>query len=149
MYRDTFTASLEEINMHPLQPALRRFWPLVVGASALLLTACPGVSGNGNSGAPQITDFRANPSNITAGTGSLLTWTITGSPTSLSLSGSDGTNLSSLSGTTTSVTPTATTTYTLTASNSSGSDTAATMVTVGTGPVTPPGGNSTLSFGGK
>ena len=108
--------------MHPLQPALRRFWPLVVGASALLLTACPGVSGNGNSGAPQITSFTASQTNVASGTPVTLSWMITGSPTSLSLSGSDGTNLSSLSGTTTSVTPTATTTYTLTASNSSGSD---------------------------
>ena len=36
--------------MHPLQPALRRSWPLFLGGLALLLTACPGVSGGGNGG---------------------------------------------------------------------------------------------------
>ena len=137
--------------MHPLQPALRRFWPLFLGGLALLLTACPGVSGgnNGNnSGAPQITSFTASQSNVAAGTPVTLNWVITGVPTSLSLKGSDGTNLSSISGTNTTVTPNVTTTYTLTATNSSGSDDEMTIVTVGgTGPVTPPGGSSTLSFG--
>ena len=137
--------------MHPLQPALRRFWPLFLGGLALLLTACPGVSGgnNGNnSGAPQITSFTASQTNVAAGTPVTLNWVITGVPTSLSLKGSDGTNLSSISGTNTTVTPNVTTTYTLTATNSSGSDDEMTIVTVGgTGPVTPPGGSSTLSFG--
>ena len=115
---------------------LARFAPLLLFAAlTVLLTACPGVSGgnNGNnSGAPQITSFTANPSTIAAaGQSVTLSWAITGSPTSLSISGSDGTNLSSLSGTNTVVNPTATTTYTLTATNSSGSDDAMTTVTVG------------------
>ena len=134
--------------MHPLQPALRRFWPLFLGGLALLLTACPGVSGGGNGGAPQISSFTPSQNNVASGTPVTLNWVITGVPTSLSISGSDGTSLSSLIGTNTTVTPTTTTIYTLTATNSSGSDTETTTVTVGdTGPVTPPGGSSTLSFG--
>ena len=134
--------------MHSLQPALRRFWPLFLGGLALLLTACPGVSGGGNnSSAPQITSFTASQTNVAAGTQVTLNWVITGVPTSLSLKGSDGTNLSSISGVSTTVTPTATTTYTLTATNSSGSDDAMTTVTVG-GTVTPPtDGSRTVSFG--
>ena len=131
---------------------LAKFAPLLLFAAlTVLLTACPGVSGgnNGNnSGAPQITSFTASQSNVAAGTPVTLNWVITGVPTSLSLKGSDGTNLSSISGTNTTVTPNVTTTYTLTATNSSGSDDEMTIVTVGgTGPVTPPGGSSTLSFG--
>ena len=137
--------------MH-IKHKLARFAPLLLFAAlTVLLTACPGVSGgnNGNnSGAPQITSFTATPSTITAaGQSVTLSWAITGSPTSLSISGSDGTNLSSLSGTNITVNPTATTTYTLTATNSSGSDDAMTTVTVG-GTVPPPtDGSRTVSFG--
>ena len=128
---------------------LARFAPLLLFAAlTVLLTACPGVSGGGNnSSAPQITSFTASQTNVAAGTQVTLNWVITGVPTSLSLKGSDGTNLSSISGVSTTVTPTATTTYTLTATNSSGSDDAMTTVTVG-GPVTPPtDGSRTVSFG--
>ncbi len=128
---------------------LARFAPLLLFAAlTVLLTACPGVSGGGNnSSAPQITSFTASQTNVAAGTPVTLNWVITGVPTSLSLKGSDGTNLSSISGVSTTVTPTATTTYTLTATNSSGSDDAMTTVTVG-GPVTPPtDGSRTVSFG--
>ena len=128
---------------------LARFAPLLLFAAlSVLLTACPGVSGGGNnSSAPQITSFTASQTNVAAGTQVTLNWVITGVPTSLSLKGSDGTNLSSISGVSTTVTPTATTTYTLTATNSSGSDDAMTTVTVG-GTVTPPtDGSRTVSFG--
>ena len=130
---------------------LGKFAPLLLlAALTVLLTACPGVSGGGgNGGAPQISSFTPSQNNVASGTPVTLNWVITGVPTSLSISGSDGTSLSSLIGTNTTVTPTTTTTYTLTATNSSGSDTETTTVTVGgTGPVTPPtDGSRTLSFG--
>ena len=131
---------------------LARFAPLLLFATlTVLLTACPGVSGgnNGNnSGAPQITSFTATPNVISAaGQPVTLNWVITGVPTSLSISGSDGTNLSSLSGTNYVVNPTTTTTYTLTATNSSGTDDEMITVNVG-GTVTPPtDGSRTVSFG--
>ena len=137
--------------MHAKTHRLGKFAPLLLLATlTFLLTACPGISdnGGGNGGAPQISSFTPSQNNVASGTPVTLNWVITGVPTSLSISGSDGTSLSSLIGTNTTVTPTTTTTYTLTATNSSGSDTETTTVTVG-GTVTPPppGGSRTLSFG--
>ena len=129
---------------------LGKFAPLLLlAALTVLLTACPGISGGGggNGGAPQISSFTPSQNNVASGTPVTLNWVITGVPTSLSISGSDGTSLSSLIGTNTTVTPTTTTTYTLTATNSSGNDTETTTVTVG-GTVTPPtDGSRTVSFG--
>ncbi len=135
--------------MHTKTHRLGKFAPLLLlAALTVLLTACPGVSGGGNGGAPQITSFTPSQNNVASGTPVTLNWVITGVPTSLSLTGNDGTNLSSISGTNTTVRPTATTIYTLTATNSSGTDTETTTVTVG-GTVTPPppGGSRTVSFG--
>ena len=71
--------------------------------------------------------FIANPSQITAGQSSTLSWSVTGA-TSVSINGA-GTNLP-LSGSLP-VSPAKTTTYTLTATSSSGTSTANTTVTVG------------------
>ena len=68
-----------------LKPVLKRFWPLTLGALALLLTACPGITGGGGSGAPQITSFTANPTSVAAGGNVELSWVVTGSPTSLEI----------------------------------------------------------------
>ena len=72
-----------------------------------------------------------------------MTWTITGSPTSLSIDNGIGT----VSGTSQTVNPLATTVYTLTATNSSGSDTETTQVTVGGTPTGEDGLPPSGSFG--
>ena len=128
--------------MHHLRPTLRRFWPLVLGALALLLTACPGISG-GSTGKPQITSFTATPNSVAAGAQVTLSWVVTGSLTSLTIDN----NVGSVTGSSQTVNPITSTTYTLTATNSSGSDTATVPVTVG-GTVPPPtGGSASLTFG--
>ncbi len=83
--------------------------------------------------APNITSFTATPSTINEGDSSTLAWTVTGSPTSLTIDQGVG----PVTGSSTSVTPTTTTTYTLTATNAQGSDTATVTVTVSAAPVAP------------
>ena len=80
----------------------------------------------GSGTAPTISAFVANPSSITVGQATSLTWSVSGA-TTVSLSGvGDVTGLSSKS-----VAPSATTSYTLTATNASGSASAVATVTVG------------------
>ncbi len=112
-----------------------RFAPFLLLA-ALLGCGDDTGGGGGNSGAPQITSFTANPSNISApGQTVALSWTVTGGVTSLEIDQGVG----PVSGSSAVVTPTVSTTYTLTASNSSGSDTESTTVTLG-GTTPPPNG---------
>ncbi|CAA9294482.1 MAG: hypothetical protein AVDCRST_MAG93-4152 [uncultured Chloroflexia bacterium] len=108
----------------------------------LLLTILVGCGtgdggGGGSSGTPpSITSFTATPSSISAtGQPVTLSWTISGTVTSLSISPGVGT----VSGSSTTVNPTATTTYTLTATNSYGSNTDTATVTVTSTPPPPPG----------
>ncbi len=82
---------------------------------------------------PKITSFTANPSSTAPGQAVTLSWTVTGSPTSLTIDNGVG----AVSGSSTTVNPTATTTYTLTATNNSGKDTEITVVTVGSKPEPP------------
>ncbi len=84
--------------------------------------------------APTITAFTASPTSIEGGESSTLSWTVTGTVTSLSIDNGVG----SVTGTTSeAVSPGATTTYTLTASNGSASDTATATVTVADDPAPP------------
>jgi hypothetical protein len=106
-----------------------------LSALVLALLAClalSGCAGSSNpppkgSSAPTITSFGANPTSISSGTSSTLTWATTGA-TSISIS-PGGFNSTSANGST-SVSPAATTTYTLTATNTSGSATSTATVSV-------------------
>ena len=110
--------------------------------------------------APVINSFTANPTSITPGGSSTLSWSLSGgAPTTLTIDNGVGTCLGLSSK---DVTPGATTTYTLTASNSAGSVTKSATVTVSAQPpvLTAPvinsftanptsitsGGSSTLSW---
>jgi hypothetical protein len=101
----------------------------------LLLSACVqlvGCGGASNSSAgkvsqPTINSFAANPTSITSGVSSTLSWAVTGAS---SLSITPGAFTSTSANGSTSVSPAATTTYTLTATNSSGSTTSTATVTV-------------------
>jgi hypothetical protein len=109
------------------------------------------VNTNGSS-KPTISSFIANPSSITAGSSSTLSW-ITSGPTSIGITPGSFTSTSA-SGST-SVSPTATTTYTLTATNAAGSVTATAKVTIvaAGGPLTVsttscPGGTQGSAYAG-
>ena len=80
-----------------------------------------------SSSKPTINSFTANPTSITSGASSTLSWATSGA-TSLAITPGSFTS-SSASGST-SVSPTATTTYTLTATNVAGSVTATAKVTI-------------------
>ena len=90
--------------------------------SFIFITGCSGTP----SAVPIINSFSADPSTITAGESSTLSWSVTDA-TSVTIDNAIGTV--ALSGTT-AVNPTTTTTYTLTATNTAGSVTATTTVTV-------------------
>ncbi|HJU83328.1 MAG TPA: glycoside hydrolase family 44 protein [Holophagaceae bacterium] len=83
-------------------------------------------AGGGGAAKPAITAFAAAPASVAPGSGSTLTWSVTGAdhlrldPGAVDVSGK----------TSRAVTPAATTTYTLTASNAAGSATATATVTV-------------------
>ena len=95
---------------------------------------CPDSLDQGSSSNPTAS-LEANPTSITVGSTSTLTWSTTNA-TQVSISPSVGTVASSGS---TSVSPSATTTYTITATNSSGSANASTTVTVNTSNPSPDG----------
>jgi hypothetical protein len=82
---------------------------------------------------PAILNFQANPSSITAGQSSTLTWQ-TQNADQVSITGVGAVALSGSAG----VSPTQTTTYTLSASNKAGQVTATATVTVTTAPGKPP-----------
>jgi hypothetical protein len=104
----------------------------------------------------QIAQFTANPSSITAGQSSTLSWVVQNA-TSVNISGVGSVNATSGS---VAVTPATTTTYTLTATGSNGTVTQTQTVTVGAAAITAPqiirfeaspmtvaaGGQSTLSW---
>lgn len=80
-----------------------------------------GTTCSGNAGLPVINSFSANPSSITAGESSVLSWTVSNASTTTLDNGiGNVTNQTSIS-----VSPSQTTTYTLTATSGSGSSTTA------------------------
>lgn len=110
-----------------------------VGAAMLLmLLGCSGGTGDGkgDSGSkPTISSFTANPSTVSSGGTSILSWSVTGA-TSLKID--PGNNDVSGFSSATASNLTQTTTFTLTATNTSGSSTATTTVTI----TAPPAGDS-------
>lgn len=103
---------------------------------------------------PVVSSFVANPTSISQGLSSVLTWSVSGQ-TSLTLNGA------TVSGTSTTVAPASTTTYTLVATNAGGATSAqATVVVTAPPPLAPPtissfsaspasispGGSTTLSW---
>ena len=104
-----------------------------------------------NAAKPTISAFTANPTAISSGSSSTLSWTTSGA-TSIAIT--PGSFTSTLASGSTSVSPTATTTYTLTATNASGSTTATATVTVSTGgtlritTTTCPGGTQGTAYAG-
>ena len=113
----------------------RGYLQLGRGNLVFLLLAIAALTGCGSSPspseknvAPAITSFAANPSGVSSGASSTLSWVTTGAA---SVAITPGTFTSSSASGSTSVTPTATTTYTLTATNASGSTEATLTVTVG------------------
>jgi hypothetical protein len=89
-------------------------------------TATVTVTAN-TSGTPTISSFTANPTSVTSGSSSTLSWATT-EATSIAIT--PGTFTSTSASGSTSVSPTATTTYTLTATNASGPTTSTAKVTV-------------------
>jgi uncharacterized protein YceK len=81
----------------------------------------------GTPGAPTISSFAANPTGISLGSSSTLSW-VTSGATSIAIK--PGTFTSTSASGSTTVNPTATTTYTLTATNAVGSTTSTSSVTV-------------------
>ena len=108
-----------------------RLTPLVLLAA---LVGCGTSDGGGT--APVIGGFTATPATVAAGQPSTLSWSVSGSPTGLTIDNGVGT----VNGSSVNVTPSATTTYTLTATNGSGSDRETATVTVASTvpPTTPP-----------
>ncbi len=96
----------------------------------LLLASC--ISWPFGGGAPTVTSFTASPATISAGSSSVLSWSVSNA-TALIID--QGIGSVSAAGSTT-VTPAATTTYALTAVNASGTVTALTVVTVESGSTT-------------
>jgi uncharacterized cupredoxin-like copper-binding protein len=113
----TFTAAAGQT--YAFQLTVTNTSGLTASANVTVTTAATSVT--------QITQFYANPANITNGSSTTLIW-VTSNATSVSISGGVG-NVAT-SGSTT-VSPTATTTYTLTATGASGTVTQSTTVTVG------------------
>ena len=92
------------------------------------LTGCGvTVSPTSNGSVPTIASFTADPTSISSGASSTLSWIVTGA-TSIAIT--PGTFTSTSARGSTSVSPTATTTYTLTATNATGSTTSTLTVTV-------------------
>jgi hypothetical protein len=90
------------------------------------ISSCGGVTPGTNP--PTISSFTADPTSITEGDSSTLSWAVTDA-TTISINQGIGT----VTGTSVTVSPTTTTTYTLTATNSAGSKTASVAITVGPG----------------
>lgn len=104
----------------------------VSGTSDIRLTTVPGLvkidTASTGGTLPIVNSFTANPTSITSGSSSTLSWSVTDAD-QITIDNGVGT-FTALNGNTT-VSPTSTTTYTLTASNSTGSSQGIVTVTVG------------------
>lgn len=92
---------------------------------AAAVAAAIGGGGGGAPVAPTINSFTAAPSSISSGSSSTLAWSISGTTTSVSISG-----IGPVTGTSASVSPLTSTTYTLTAQNGTASSSKNVTVTV-------------------
>ncbi len=115
---------------------LRYFLPAFLLA-AITIAGCKSSTSppNNNGNGPAITAFTATPSTITIGDSSVLSWSLDGSQTSISINQGVGDKSNKKSTDTIHVFPDTTTTYTLTAKNANGTSTKSVTVTVGNGPV--------------
>ena len=101
-----------------------------IALATLIVAACSGSDSGPPLGPPTISSFAANPSWVTTGQSSTLSWSVSGA-TSLRVDG-----LGAVTGSSVQVTPAADTTYVLTASNEFGSTQAQTTLAVFRPPTT-------------
>ncbi len=125
-----------------INPSATSTYTLTATNSAGSVTATATVTIAPAAGSPVIASFIANPSTITSGASSNLSWSVTGTTTSISISPNVG-NVAATG--TTNVSPTSTTTYTLTATNTAGSVTSTQTVIVNAPTATPPVINSFIA----
>jgi len=121
----TFTSTLANGSTN-VSPTTTTTYTLTATNAAGSVTSTASVTINGTS-KPTIDSFSANPTSITSGSSSTLSWTTTGA-TNIAIR--PGTFTSSSATGSTSVSPTATTTYMLTATNANGSTTTTAAVTL-------------------
>jgi hypothetical protein len=117
-------------NSVVVTPAVTTTYTLTATGLGGSATATKTVSVTGVLAKPVITAFTASPNDVPAGSPSTLTWTVTGTVTTLTMNDGlhpvkDVTGTSSLA-----VTPDTVTTYTLTATNAGGSDSKQAVVSV-------------------
>ena len=127
----TFT-STSASGSTSMSPMATTTYTLTATNAAGSATSTLTITVNAGSYKPTISSFTANPTGITSGFSSMLSWVTTGA-TSIAIT--PGTFTSTSANGATSISPTATTTYTLTATNAAGSSTSTATVTV-----TAPGG---------
>jgi hypothetical protein len=126
-----------------MSPTATTTYTLTASNSAGSVTRSVTVTVNTAVTLPVIGSFTANPTSITSGQSSTLSWTLSGG-TSTALTISNG--VGAVTGTSRAVTPGATTTYTLTASNSAGTATRSVNVTVTSGTTPSPSSDQLPSF---
>jgi len=132
---DNGIGALPASGSGPISPAQTTTYTLTAANTAGSATARVTVTVTAPApGVPTIASFTANPSTVTAGQSTTLSWNVTGA-TSVTMDNGVGALASSGSRT---IAPAQTTTYTLTAANSAGSSTARAMVTVTAAPSAQP-----------
>jgi biopolymer transport protein ExbD len=121
----TSLGSVALTGAQAVSPAVTTTYILTATKGSVSTTAAATVTVNGTSALPVIASFVANPTTITAGQSSTLSWA-TQNATSVSITSLGSVALNGSQG----VTPSTTTTYSLTAVNAAGSVTAQATVTV-------------------
>ena len=117
------SAELKSYGLDLSANALILFVVFLAGCNSAISSLPP----PGNGSAPTITSFSANPTSISSGSSSVLSWATSGAA---SIAITPGTFTSTSASGSTSVSPTAKTTYTLTATNASCSTTSTAIVTI-------------------
>jgi len=123
---DQSIGSVALISTTTVSPTTTTTYTLTANNAAGSVTATTTITVNPTPEAPIINSFSANPTTVTLGESSTLSWSVTDA-TSVTIDQSIG---SAALISTTTVSPTTTTTYTLTATNAVGSVTATTTITV-------------------